>query len=241
MRLFETSTNRSAGQWPRAVPFLVVSLLVHGLLFLSSPAVITIAPPTGEGVTLLAIEVVGQKPDAGESVERLPAPVTATPRQKQALKNAPVAQLSSQQRVPEAVIARTVSTPEAETSAAESATLKTTPAPATTNRGVEQSVANDVSDNRNRVLALLHDQLNRAFYYPRLAERRGWQGEVLLHFRLSRRGAIESVQVARSSGYPLLDQSAHDILSGLGTLPLQGLVIADMELNFPVIYRLNGG
>ncbi len=59
----------------------------------------------------------------------------------------------------------------------------------------------------------MRQELARHFNYPLLARRRGWEGEVLLAFRLEADGRITGAHVARSSGYGVLDRAA---LTALG-------------------------
>jgi protein TonB len=44
--------------------------------------------------------------------------------------------------------------------------------------------------------------------YPRQARRRGWQGVVDLRLRLDRDGRVIAVEVARQSGFGVLDDAA---------------------------------
>jgi len=44
--------------------------------------------------------------------------------------------------------------------------------------------------------------------YPYLARRMGWEGEVLLFFRLNPTGDVEEIKVLKSSGFEVLDKSA---------------------------------
>jgi protein TonB len=44
--------------------------------------------------------------------------------------------------------------------------------------------------------------------YPYLARRMGWEGEVLLFFRLNPTGEVEEIKVLKSSGFEVLDTSA---------------------------------
>ena len=50
--------------------------------------------------------------------------------------------------------------------------------------------------------------LDRARYYPRLARRRGIEGEVRLRFRISPAGEVESVEILKGSGHALLDSAS---------------------------------
>jgi protein TonB len=72
--------------------------------------------------------------------------------------------------------------------------------------------------------------------YPTLAVRQGWQGTVLLRVRVLQSGAVESVEVVRSSGKKLLDDAAiHTVErwvfapSTRGTTPVDGFATVPIE------------
>jgi protein TonB len=44
--------------------------------------------------------------------------------------------------------------------------------------------------------------------YPRTARRRGWEGEVLLRVDVSAAGTVTDIQLEKSSGYRILDNTA---------------------------------
>lgn len=44
--------------------------------------------------------------------------------------------------------------------------------------------------------------------YPRLAEKRGWEGETLLRVRVAAAGTVLNAEVEHSSGYSILDRAA---------------------------------
>jgi protein TonB len=102
---------------------------------------------------------------------------------------------------------------------------------------LEQSSAANV---RDRVSAALQNQLAKRFEYPWLARKRGWQGQVTLSLRITRDGALSDWQVARTSGYAVLDQSALKAARAIDHLPdssrlLQG---EPLRLTIPVQYQL---
>lgn len=89
------------------------------------------------------------------------------------------------------------------------------------------------------VLSYLRDTIERSKAYPLLAQQRGWEGEVLLAFRVVDDGAIQSVHVARSSGNPLLDRSAVTALQNVErVIPSLWRNGDHAELELSVIYRL---
>lgn len=92
------------------------------------------------------------------------------------------------------------------------------------------------------VLAHVQAAMSRHFSYPLLARRKGWQGEVLLSFRVTVDGKIDEVRVVRSSGHKLLDEAARTSLARVGNLPdypMHGG--APRHLQIPVIFRLAEG
>lgn len=85
----------------------------------------------------------------------------------------------------------------------------------------------------------LQRELTNHFSYPLLARRRGWQGEVILAFRLEVDGTIINARVARSSGYGVLDRAALNALGKVKRINHTLQQVQDMQL--PVIYRLQEG
>jgi protein TonB len=81
------------------------------------------------------------------------------------------------------------------------------------------------------------------FRYPVLARRRGWEGEVVLAFRVDAEGRIGNVRIANSSGFGLLDSAARDALLRVATVALADgrRPGAALDLTLPVIYRLSEG
>jgi protein TonB len=93
---------------------------------------------------------------------------------------------------------------------------------------------------QNFLLGELQTRLSRYLRYPPLARERGWEGTVLVGFRMDLDGNLGQIHVARSSGYDVLDQSAVHSLSRVERLEqltprLQGQALA---MQLPVIYRL---
>ncbi len=93
------------------------------------------------------------------------------------------------------------------------------------------------------VRRIIRLRLAGEFRYPVLARRRGWEGEVVLAFRVDADGRIGNVKVANSSGFGLLDSAARDAL-----LRVAAVALADgrrpgtpLDLTLPVIYRLSEG
>lgn len=92
--------------------------------------------------------------------------------------------------------------------------------------------------------SLLYADLERAFslhfYYPRLAIKRGWQGDVQLSLRVDADGKLSHVRILKGSGFSLLDKAAMNSLDKVEILPA-AIALLDgnsLELILPVEYRL---
>lgn len=86
------------------------------------------------------------------------------------------------------------------------------------------------------------DHINPSPLYPRTARRKGWEGTVFLKVLVNPNGTPEKIVVAKSSGYPMLDDSAMETVrkwkfspAGTGllkfaswiTIPVQFTLIED--------------
>ncbi len=72
--------------------------------------------------------------------------------------------------------------------------------------------------------------------YPYVARRMGWEGTVILRFKLTPSGKIEEVSVLKSSGYEVLDNEALEALKASeGKLPKPKEVVV---VELPIVYRL---
>ena len=102
----------------------------------------------------------------------------------------------------------------------------------------------DVFQIDQKTASLLQADLNRAFslhfYYPRLAIKRGWQGEVRLGLRIDADGHLSRIKVLKTSGYALLDKEAVKSLSKVKILPSSIALLNghSTDLILPVEYRL---
>lgn len=109
-----------------------------------------------------------------------------------------------------------------------------------TNNATDTDTHNPLSTAQ--VLTKIKQKLTHEFVYPAVARRMGWQGRVLLGFQVDASGNIHQVHIKQSSGYALLDDSAVSALSRIGSITIQkvGSFIGALQLEIPVIYRLEG-
>lgn len=75
--------------------------------------------------------------------------------------------------------------------------------------------------------------------YPYLARRMGWEGEVLLFFRLTPTGEIEELKVLKSSGFEVLDKSAVNAVKRASKhFPRPKQIVL---IKLPIQFKLEGG
>ncbi len=96
--------------------------------------------------------------------------------------------------------------------------------------------SDDNAARQQHLKIVIRQALADNFHYPLLARRRGWQGEVLLAFRIDTDGSILDAHIARSSGYGILDSAALSALSKVKQLAYDAPHGFTMQL--PIIYRL---
>jgi len=109
---------------------------------------------------------------------------------------------------------------------------------------LESTTHPDSSALPESVSSLLHSDLERAFalhfYYPRIAIKRGWQGDVMISLRIEADGHLTLVKIINSSGYNLLDKAAISSIDKVEILPAAVALLdgRTLDLILPVEYRL---
>jgi TonB family protein len=89
------------------------------------------------------------------------------------------------------------------------------------------------------VLAVPRYGRNRELVYPAMAREQGWQGTTLLKVQVLKNGLVGSLEVLRSSGFSILDQSALKGVKEWKFIPAQkdGQPI-EIGVEIPVTFRL---
>ena len=81
--------------------------------------------------------------------------------------------------------------------------------------------------------------LQARFRYPRRAQKRGWEGTVVISLRIMPDGQLADVHVANSSGVPVLDRAALRSLSEVSvSRHVAWLDGREIDMLIPVEYRL---
>lgn len=77
--------------------------------------------------------------------------------------------------------------------------------------------------------------------YPALAARNGWQGNLMINFRINRDGSVSDISLERSSGYPMLDDAAITAVRLSAPFPPfpANFSIEDISIKGQFTYHLN--
>ena len=94
------------------------------------------------------------------------------------------------------------------------------------------------SNSQATILSILKFKLKQSFYYPKLAKRKNWQGDVLLVFDVNTSGDIQNIEIQRSSGYIVLDDAAVDSLAKIRSITDKRIIASHSGLKLNVHYRL---
>lgn len=120
------------------------------------------------------------------------------------------------------------------------------PAPASTDRAADTAASSHPTEpartaayTGSQIMATLEEAFSIHFYYPVLARRKGWEGDVTLALRVEIDGRLTGIHVVNSSGHRVLDNAAIDSLSRAHALPLPGGALdGGLDMLLPVRYRL---
>jgi len=94
-------------------------------------------------------------------------------------------------------------------------------------------------DTVNTLRSALASALQARFRYPRRAQKRGWEGTVVISLRILPDGQLMNIQVANSSGVPVLDRAALRSLSKVSiSRHVAWLTDREIDMLIPVEYRL---
>ena len=227
---------------------LALSLTVHGAVYVLWPArpdTVPLASGQSLKVSLLVSQHTVEPATEGNSQPQ--AVVVAKPRQIDTQQPAAAAP-ARQAEITQAVVSNTVAqrSRDAEILPPSSEKLEAQPGQTISQQQVASSlpgkpVTTTVSaDSRKHIQQYLHDEFQRYFYYPRLAIKRGWQGEVQIGLRIEANGTLSRIRVLRGSGYNLLDNAATKSLARVEVLPAAVSLLGGSSLDviLPVEYRL---
>lgn len=98
----------------------------------------------------------------------------------------------------------------------------------------------DLEALKNSFIFEVRNRIAKFKQYPRLALRRGLEGQPIVHFTITRNGGIQDLRVAKSSGSGILDQAALESVKKGAPFPVipDGLQRDTMTLQLPVTFTL---
>lgn len=178
------------------------------------------------------------------------SPANASPENTSPVNTAPVTVTEKPTLTKTSPIARHKDSNNQGTLASKSSTQKINPKKNTTNRQhvarIRPGTANkkkirEISTETAELLQTsLGEKLSEYFHYPRIARKKGWQGQVKLRLRIEGNGHLSNIQLHISSGYSTLDNAAMNSLQKAAYLPdakswLQGM---HYDIVVPVEYHL---
>lgn len=91
-----------------------------------------------------------------------------------------------------------------------------TPAPPPPPAGPSQQ---DIDAARSQYSSLLARSIGKYKQYPKIAQMRGWQGEVVLEVHCDANGNVVQTLVKQSSGHNVLDEQAMTMVKKASPLP----------------------
>lgn len=112
----------------------------------------------------------------------------------------------------------------------------------------EAPIAKPNSDFKNAGEVALNDFSNllarhiaKFKMYPKIAQMRGWQGEVVLELQLSQDGQLTSSKVIRSSGFDVLDSESLEMVKRASPFPVPPEILKNRSFNIlvPIRFKLD--
>ena len=182
------------------------------------------------------VQPVDQQTEVQQPVADPLAEVTQTPNRKPKppVRNAEAPKVEEQEKPKKVVKAQRKG---AETSARKGGERVTSQSAKSNTNGRADARTNDggtkaTSNYQGKVVA----KLRRAKRYPREAKRQRLEGTVSVGFTISSNGAVSGIRVTRSSGHPVLDQAALDMVRRASPMPKfpGDIRVARMNMQVPV-------
>jgi periplasmic protein TonB len=101
----------------------------------------------------------------------------------------------------------------------------------------------DVDNAKNAYGNLLGNAIAKYKSYPKIAERRGWEGTALLDLKIDSNGNVLSSVVRESSGYDALDKRALEMVQKAAPFPAPPKILQGRTFNIsvPVAFKLANG
>jgi protein TonB len=98
----------------------------------------------------------------------------------------------------------------------------------------------ELDDARGRYGNTLWGAIGKHKQYPKLAQMRGWQGEVIVELQLDGNGKLKSKKIIQSSGHDVLDRQALDMVEKAAPFPLPPETLRgnSFSIKVPIPFKL---
>jgi periplasmic protein TonB len=108
-----------------------------------------------------------------------------------------------------------------------------TPKPVTVNQ-------EEIDNSRNQYGSLLSREIAKYKQYPKIAQMRGWQGDVAVDIQIDGNGNVLSTKIHTSSGFESLDKQALEMVKKASPFPMPPAALRAKPFNVlvPVSFRL---
>jgi protein TonB len=200
----------------------------------AKPEVLTIeiaAPKAPEPATTIAEPEPVPQPPKPEVQPKIEPRIIPTP------KPAPVETYEPQTSTPQAVVDPAPPTVMSVAPKADATPVFTAPPPPPEPPGPSQA---DLDSARKGYADRLARAIAAKKQYPRVAQMRGWQGEVLIDLKLDANGTVLETTILRSSGFEVLDKQALEMVKKAAPFPPPPEILKSNIFNIqvPVSFKL---
>ena len=98
----------------------------------------------------------------------------------------------------------------------------------------------DIDNAKNQYGSVLSREIAKHKQYPKIAQMRGWQGDVVLDLQLDGNGNVISSRIHMTSGFEALDKQALEMVKKASPFPLPPETLRSKTFNVvvPVSFRL---
>ncbi len=98
----------------------------------------------------------------------------------------------------------------------------------------------EIDNSRNQYGSLLSREIAKYKQYPKIAQMRGWQGDVAVDIQIDGNGNVLSTKIHTSSGFESLDKQALEMVKKASPFPMPPAALRAKPFNVlvPVSFRL---
>ena len=98
----------------------------------------------------------------------------------------------------------------------------------------------DIDDARGKYGSALWGAIGKHKLYPKIAQMRGWQGDVIVELQLDGNGKLKSKKIIQSSSYDVLDKQALDMVEKAAPFPAppEALRGSNFSIKVPIPFKL---